>query len=83
MLLSVSQWTKRLRLHTYSEVEEPGGDAVARFVLTFWPRSVTYLLHIVPELIVPYRSWSIWDEARKYSNSSGTDDVRPEQVIIT
>ena len=38
-------------------VEEPSGDAVARFVLTFWP------------------SWSIWEEARKFSNISGTDDV--------
>ncbi|KAK8847689.1 hypothetical protein IAR55_005548 [Kwoniella newhampshirensis] len=38
-------------------IEEPGGGAVARFVLTFWP------------------SWSIWEEARKYSNSSGTDDL--------
>ncbi|ORY30203.1 bacterial low temperature requirement A protein-domain-containing protein [Naematelia encephala] len=38
-------------------IEEPGGPAVARFVLTFWP------------------SWSVWDEARKYSNVSGTDDL--------
>ncbi|KAL7419951.1 hypothetical protein Q5752_004914, partial [Cryptotrichosporon argae] len=38
-------------------IEEPGGDAVARFILTFWP------------------SWSIWEEACRYSNVSGSDDL--------
>ncbi|RSH88423.1 uncharacterized protein EHS24_000968 [Apiotrichum porosum] len=40
-----------------SAIEEPGGIAVARFILTFYP------------------SWSIWEEARRYSNQSGTDDL--------
>ncbi|WVQ77601.1 hypothetical protein IAR50_007289 [Cryptococcus sp. DSM 104548] len=38
-------------------IEEPGGESVARFVLTFWP------------------SWSLWEEARRYPNQSGTDNL--------
>lgn len=46
-------------IHQLAEaaVEEAGGLAVGRFILTFYP------------------SWSIWEEARRYSNVSGLDDM--------
>ncbi|ORX35876.1 bacterial low temperature requirement A protein-domain-containing protein [Kockovaella imperatae] len=46
-----------IHIQAEAAVDEPGGPAVLRFVLTFWP------------------SWSIWEEARKYANVSGTDDL--------
>lgn len=46
-------------IHQLAEaaIEDAGGLAVARFILTFYP------------------SWSIWEEARRYSNVSGVDDL--------